>query len=118
MEQPDSRPNKIQRSLHESLSQTYRTIRRGVVRHDWAMAEHAFCEFCQAHADLIPTWWVDEYVFQAMRLWSEGQVDEALRHFANFINRAAGEPLVDAAGDAQLVREALSSPPERVQRKQ
>jgi len=48
-----------------------------------------------------------------MRLWSNDQLDECLRHFAGFINRAAGQDLVDASAERALVRQALDAPPEK-----
>ncbi len=102
-----------QLALHGSLTRTYKLIRKGVVGCDWDAVDEGFRNFCGHHTDLIPQWFVDEYVFQAMRLWAEGQLDEVLRHFANFVNRAAGQDLIDAVAERALLRTALDSPFEK-----
>jgi hypothetical protein len=81
------------------------------LRCDWDEVEGVFRRFCGAHDDLIPQWYVDEYVFQAMRLWADGHIGQLLRHFANFVNRAAGTSLIDAVAEAEAVREARVAPP-------
>lgn len=93
------------------LEATFTRIRRGTLRCDWVEVENAFRRFCEAHDDVVPKWFVDEYVFQAMRLWADGHLGQLLRHFASFVNRAAGAPLVDEVGEAEAIREALFAPP-------
>lgn len=66
---------------------------------------------------MIPDWFADEYLFQAMRLWSEGHMPQVLRHFGKFINRAAGSALVDAVTESDAMRAALNAPLERPETK-
>lgn len=98
--------------MHKSLRSTFNRIHQSVLQHNWEEAEEAFRNFCAAHADAIPQWYVDEYVFQAMLLWADDAIDQTLRHFAAFINRAAGSALIDGEAIAEEVRAAKRAPDE------
>jgi hypothetical protein len=106
-------PSDAQLAMHRALRQTFNRIHVSVLQHNWGDAEEAFRQFCAAHADAIPQWYVDEYVFQAMLLWAEDAIDLTLRHFAAFINRAAGSPLIDGESVAEEVRAARRAPDEQ-----
>lgn len=106
-------PSDAQLAMHRALRHTFNLIHASVLQHNWGDAEEAFRQFCSAHADAIPQWYVDEYVFQAMLLWADDAIDQTLRHFAAFINRAAGTPLIDGEAVAEEVRAARRAPDEQ-----
>jgi len=106
-------PTDAQLAMHRALRLTFNRIHQSVLQHNWGEAEEAFRQFCGAHADAIPQWYVDEYVFQAMLLWAEDAIDLTLRHFAAFINRAAGSALIDGEAVAEEVRAARRAPDEQ-----
>jgi hypothetical protein len=106
-------PAPEQKALHGELLRTFGLLRKGVTACDWDAVEDSFRAFCDKHADAIPAWFADEYVFQAMRLWADDHLDEVIRHFANFVNRAAGVDLVDAVAEREVLHQALESPFEK-----
>ena len=103
------------KALHKDLLRSYQVMRHALFFFDWGSLEAEYRDLCRRYDAHIPSWFANEYVFQAMRLWESDQLDEALRHFANFINRAAGEDIVDASAERDLVRKALDAPPEKPQ---
>ena len=94
-------------ALHKDLRNSYAQIRHALFFYNWAEVEHTFWALCERYNAHIPAWFAEEYVFQAMRLWASDQLGECLRHFAGFINRAAGQDLIDAGAERDLVRQLL-----------
>ena len=98
------------KALHNALLRSYKNIRKGVLGYNWEEVEQSFRSFCAQHSGSIPQWFVNEYVFQAMRRWADDDLDEVLRHFANFMNRAAEEEIINAIAEREQLRQALDSP--------
>jgi hypothetical protein len=81
--------------------ETYDLIKRSFERGNWAELERTFREFVSAYP--IPEWYIDEVVFQGMKLWKEDRPTDLLRNFGRVLDRVAGEPVVFNLEEAQAI---------------
>ncbi|MDX1579769.1 MAG: hypothetical protein R3266_14890 [Gemmatimonadota bacterium] len=75
-------------------AETYAQIKAALGDGKWAEMEDAFRSFVEAYP--IPDWYVEETIFQGMKLWHEQRPADLLRSFGRVLDRVAGEPVVDA----------------------
>lgn len=76
--------------MKNTAGAAWNQVKDAIFLWNFGEAESAFHEFCTAHE--VPAWFEDEYAFAGMQLWAAGRAASALRHFAVFFDKAAGQP--------------------------
>jgi hypothetical protein len=86
---------------------TYDSILDAITRGDWAETEARFRAFGALYH--LPAWYVDETIYQAMKLWKAERVRDLVRHFALVLDRVVGRPVCWNPDDGQRLEAALAA---------